>query len=109
MGKIRDPHQDRLLYEDTPIKIYTSNDPEEHDIMIADTYFLFQRGILETLARAKEDITSKLDTINPEIGFVLKMNNIPTPRFARAIANARITELEKEANYFAKQAREAKS
>jgi hypothetical protein len=102
--------EDRVLYEDSNIKITTfPKDPESHELHFkrGNTYLL-QRGILKELSRTPlKKLKGKLDNLNPEICFVeCRDHSICPNTIGWAIGQARITEVENERDYWIGQARE---
>ena len=85
-----------FLYNDGRIKVnYFGGDPEEHSFSIGIVSFLFQRGVLEELARTKpSELKPKLYAIDDMIEPSMKKYNLTYEDVGYVLTQARIKDLE---------------
>ncbi|MEK6811973.1 MAG: hypothetical protein AABX76_00260 [Nanoarchaeota archaeon] len=85
-----------FLYDDGRIRInYFGGDPEEHSFKIGMYSSLFQRGVLEELAKTKpSELRPKLHAIDSMIEHSMAHYDLSYENVGYALMQARIKELE---------------
>ena len=92
----------QILYKDSKIQIEVYHrDEDSHILRINHQSYLLQRGILNELSRTtgRHNIERKLNTVDDRILLQLEEDSVDPNDLYLALAQARITELEKYAEY----------
>jgi hypothetical protein len=96
--------EQRMLKEDEKLKIL-ERDIEEHDFLIKDgdewAYYLLQHGLLKQFSKGTpKEVEQWIYNSNPSLYNKLLKKDISFEYVTRFLAQARISELEKEVDYF---------
>jgi len=100
----------KRLYKDKVIGIYSAEAINEHDLIVGDAHCYLARGILRECAETDlKGLEQRLDLVNPFFLHHLFTQKISLEQVGWAISKARITELNREVDYFINQYHEAKN
>ena len=97
MKKSKKMTNEEVLYDVGKIKIVYQLERDGHGVFIDGQFIFLARGVLEELARTPgRDLIYRLNLVDDGFGYILEREGITPIALGFAIAQARISELEKE-------------